>query len=180
VDTLCSRPKSPDAVHELHSRRKRRGNLSSTQHTRPTRSEIVDCMMDVRTKIITNGKGSWLASLSSALQKAGEWDLVATSWDLSLSWEQEPILHACYAEKCSGPWKNCCAAVWDGATSREGVGARTTGGRWCGKTTARQIAKRVHDGAIKPGDGACSTKHGDVLVFYGPLMLFGSGLQECG
>lgn len=68
-------------------------------HCYPNITHIVDRVTDVRQKvkglkkayIMTNGKGGWLANLVSALQKAGQWDLVTTSRDLSLSWEQKPI-----------------------------------------------------------------------------------------
>jgi hypothetical protein len=71
-------------------------------HCYPNITHIVDRVMDVRQKvkglrkayIMTNGKGAWLGDLISALQKAGEWDQVATSRDLSLSWEQKPVSQA--------------------------------------------------------------------------------------
>jgi hypothetical protein len=64
-------------------------------------AQIVDRVKVVKKKvgglrkiyIMTNGKGSWLAELRSALLKAGQWE-VSTSRNLSLSWEQKLISQA--------------------------------------------------------------------------------------
>ncbi|KAK2463845.1 hypothetical protein APHAL10511_004150 [Amanita phalloides] len=71
------------------------------RHCFPNVTQIAERVRDVRRRVeglrkvyvMTNGKGEWLAELRAALVggTGGEWDMVTTSRDLTLSWEQKPV-----------------------------------------------------------------------------------------
>ncbi|KAM6496678.1 hypothetical protein JOM56_007151 [Amanita muscaria] len=68
----------------------------------PSIPQIVERVAQVRERvkglkrvyIMTNGNRAWLSELKDALAAAGEWETIATSKDLVLSWEQKPISQA--------------------------------------------------------------------------------------
>ncbi|KAK2463846.1 hypothetical protein APHAL10511_004151 [Amanita phalloides] len=66
--------------------------------------QIVDRVEDVRKKVgglrkvyvMTNAKEAWLEDVKVALLEiaGGEWEMVKTTRDLALSWEQKPVKQA--------------------------------------------------------------------------------------
>jgi len=69
------------------------------KHCFPTVEQIVDKVMEVRNVseglkkvfVMTNGELSWVNELKHALRKAHNWDQIASSSDLKLSWEQKYV-----------------------------------------------------------------------------------------
>ncbi|KAH9894968.1 hypothetical protein C8Q73DRAFT_790163 [Cubamyces lactineus] len=70
----------------------------------PTIEEIVRKVAEVRAEpeargvrrlyIMTNGSPEYIAELKDALHEAGSWEMIASSRDLVLSWEQKYVSHA--------------------------------------------------------------------------------------